>query len=111
MKQERWKRLWIFSPATQALSTWLTSPGLCGHAMADTRQVLADLIKWHRIDEQGEAMTLALHHLHALRPKGSTPFFQPPRHEITVLPSVARKLQRFKGYKERESTISMFDAE
>jgi hypothetical protein len=62
------------------------------HAMAGTRQVLADLMEWHQIDEQGEAMTLALHHLHALGPKGSAPFFQPPRHEITVSPSVARKL-------------------
>ncbi|AOE60404.1 hypothetical protein QZH45_14315 [Pseudomonas corrugata] len=65
------------------------------HALVGTRQVLADLMEWHQIDEQGEAMTLALHHLHALGPKGSAPFFQPPRHEITVSPSVARKLQQF----------------
>lgn len=64
-------------------------------AMAGTRQVLADLMEWHQIDEQGEAMTLALHHLHALGQKGSAPFFEPPRHEITVSPSVARKLQQF----------------
>ena len=70
------------------------------HALSGTRQVLADLMEWHQIDEQGEAMTLALHNLHALGPNGSAPFFQPPRHEITVSPSVARKLQQFK---QRES--------
>lgn len=63
------------------------------HAMAGTRQVLADLMEWHQIEEQGEAMTLALHHLHALGPAGSAPFFAPPRHEITISENVSRKLQ------------------
>ena len=31
-----------------------------------TRQALADLMKWSGITEQGEAMTLMIHHLHAL---------------------------------------------
>lgn len=35
-----------------------------------TRNVLAELMEWHGIEEQGEAMTLALHHLHALGPEG-----------------------------------------
>lgn len=70
------------------------------HALAGTRQVLADLMDWHQIEEQGEAMTLALHHLHALGPKGSAPFFATPRHEITVSLSVSRKLQQFS---EREA--------
>ncbi len=63
------------------------------HAMAGTRQVLADLMEWHQIEEQGEAMTLALHHLHARGPAGSAPFFAPPRHEITISENVSRKLQ------------------
>lgn len=63
------------------------------HAMAGTRQVLADLMEWHQIDEQGEAMTLALHHLHALGPAGSAPFFAPPQHEITISENVSHKLQ------------------
>lgn len=62
------------------------------HAMAGTRQVLADLMEWHQIDEQGEAMTLALHHLHALGPKGSAPFFAPPRHEYSIPENVSAKL-------------------
>ncbi len=65
------------------------------HAMAGTRQVLADLMRWHQIDEQGEAMTLALHHLHALGPKGSAPFFAPPRHEIKISENVSARLQLF----------------
>lgn len=63
------------------------------HAMAGTRQVLADLMEWHNIEEQGEAMTLALHHLYALGPAGSAPFFAPPRHEITINENVSRKLE------------------
>ncbi|MBV7571744.1 hypothetical protein KW846_03425 [Pseudomonas sp. PDM32] len=63
------------------------------HAMAGTRQVLADLMEWHQIDEQGEAMTLALHHLHALGPTSSAPFFAPPRHEYVIPENVSRKLE------------------
>ncbi|PVZ56521.1 hypothetical protein C9422_18535 [Pseudomonas sp. B1(2018)] len=63
------------------------------HAMAGTRQALAELMDWHGIEEQGEAMTLALHHLHALGPKDSAPFFAPPRHEITITENVSRKLE------------------
>ncbi|MCK9802132.1 hypothetical protein M1B34_31850 [Pseudomonas sp. MAFF 302030] len=63
------------------------------HTMAGTRQVLADLMAWHSIEEQGEAMTLALHHLHALGPGGSAPFFTPPRHEISISENVSAKLQ------------------
>lgn len=62
------------------------------HAMAGTRQVLADLMEWHGIEEQGEAMTLALHHLHALGPAGSAPFFAPPRHEYVIHENVSAKL-------------------
>jgi hypothetical protein len=71
------------------------------HAMAGTRQVLADLMEWHQIDEQGEAMTLALHNLHALGPSGSAPFFAPPRHEITISENVSRLLNHFR---EREAS-------
>ncbi|MCJ8207685.1 hypothetical protein [Pseudomonas sp. RGM2987] len=63
------------------------------HCMAGTRQVLADLMAWHQIEEQGEAMTLALHHLHALGPKGSAQFFAPPRHEYVIPENVSRKLK------------------
>ncbi|MDD1010928.1 hypothetical protein M5G27_25990 [Pseudomonas shahriarae] len=63
------------------------------HALAGTRQVLADLMTWHKIEEQGEAMTLALHHLHALGPNGSAQFFAPPRHEYIIPENVSRKLK------------------
>lgn len=64
------------------------------HALAGTRQVLFDLMSWHQIEEQGEALTLALHHLHALGPEGSAPFFKPPRHEINVSKIVALEFHR-----------------
>ena len=60
-----------------------------------TRQALADLMEWSGITEQGEAMTLMIHHLHALGPGGAMPLLEPPRHEITVSPAVARKLELF----------------
>lgn len=60
-----------------------------------TRTVLAELMEWHGITEQAEAITLALHHLHSLGPEGSRRFLTPPRHEITISPNVARKLERF----------------
>lgn len=63
------------------------------NARQGTRNVLADLMEWHQIAEQGEAMTLALHHLHALGPAGSAPFFTPPRHEITISENVSAKLE------------------
>ncbi len=61
-----------------------------------TRTVLAELMEWHGITEQAEAITLFLHHLHSLGPEGSRHFFTPPRHEITVSPNVARKLEHFR---------------
>lgn len=60
------------------------------HAMAGTRQALADLMAWHGIEEQGEAMTLMIHHLHALGPQKSAPLLAPPRHEITISENVSR---------------------
>ncbi|QYX54597.1 hypothetical protein K3F44_10005 [Pseudomonas sp. S07E 245] len=58
-----------------------------------TRQALLELMEWAGIEEQGEAMTLMIHHLHGLGPGGALPLLEPPRHEITVSPSVARKLE------------------
>lgn len=62
--------------------------------LAGTRQCLADLMRWHGIEEQGEAMTLMLHHLHALGPEGSAPFLSSPRHEISISPNVALAFSR-----------------
>ncbi|MBJ2269877.1 hypothetical protein JFT60_21045 [Pseudomonas sp. MF6772] len=63
------------------------------HTMAGTRQALADLMAWNCIDEQGEAMTLMIHHLHSLGPAGSAKFLMPPRHEYAISENVSRKLQ------------------
>ncbi len=58
-------------------------------------QALLELMEWAGIEQQGEAMTLMIHHLHGLGPGGALPLLEPPRHEITVSPVVARKLQPF----------------
>ncbi|WP_447733459.1 hypothetical protein [Pseudomonas shirazensis] len=60
-----------------------------------TKQALLELMEWAGIEEQGEAMTLMIHHLHGLGPGGALPLLEPPRHEITVSLAVARKLQQF----------------
>jgi len=62
-----------------------------------TKQALLELMEWAGIEEQGEAMTLMIHHLHGLGPGGALPLLDPPRHEITVSPAVARKLESFRA--------------
>lgn len=62
-----------------------------------TKQALLELMEWAGIEEQGEAMTLMIHHLHGLGPGGALPLLEPPRHEITVSPFVARKLEHFRA--------------
>ena len=56
-----------------------------------TRQALADLMEWSGITEQGEAMTLMIHHLHALGSAKCQPLLNPPRHEIEISQNVARE--------------------
>ncbi|WP_122870138.1 hypothetical protein, partial [Pseudomonas viridiflava] len=53
----------------------------------------SDLLAWAGMEQQGEAMTLMIHHLHAMGPGGALPMLEVPRHEITVSPNVAHKLQ------------------
>lgn len=62
-----------------------------------TKQALLELMEWAGIEEQGEAMTLMIHHLHGLGPGGALPLLEPPHHEITVSPTVARKLDNFRA--------------
>lgn len=58
-----------------------------------TRQALADLMEWSGITEQGEAMTLMIHHLHALGSAKCQPLLNPPRHEIEISQNVAREFR------------------
>jgi len=54
-----------------------------------TKQALLELMEWAGIEEQGEAMTLMIHHLHALGRQRAVLFLQPPRHKYEVSQSVA----------------------
>lgn len=65
------------------------------HCMPGTRQALGELMAWSGIEEQGEAITLMIHYLHGLGPGGTLPLLEVPRHEITVSPIEARKLEHF----------------
>jgi hypothetical protein len=55
-----------------------------------TKQALLELMQWSGIEEQGEAMTLMIHHLHGLGPGGALPLLSPPRHEYKPSGKVAR---------------------
>ncbi len=63
------------------------------HCMAGTRQALVELMAWSGIEEQGEAITLMIHHLHAMGPQKSAPLLTPPRHEYEIPENVSRKLE------------------
>lgn len=54
-----------------------------------TRQALADLMEWSGITEQGEAMTLMIHHVQDLGPDGVVRFVG-SRHKIEDCQNVAR---------------------
>ena len=57
------------------------------------RQALADLMEWLAITEQGEAMTLMIHHLHALGSAKCQPLLNPPRHSYEPSQNVAREFR------------------
>jgi hypothetical protein len=59
-----------------------------------TKKALADLMEWAGIDEQGEALTLMIHHLHALGSVKARPLLEVPHHEYAVSPIVVRKLDQ-----------------
>ena len=63
------------------------------HCLPGTRQALAELMVWSGIEEQGEAITLMIHHLHGLGPGGALPLLTPPRHEYVIPENVSRKLK------------------
>ncbi|AZD67617.1 hypothetical protein C4K17_3731 [Pseudomonas chlororaphis subsp. aurantiaca] len=48
---------------------------------------------WAGIEEQGEAITLMIHHLHGLGPGSALPLIEPPRHEYVIPENVSRKLK------------------
>ena len=73
------------------------------HCLPGTRQALADLMAWSGIEEQGEAITLMIHHLHGLGPGGALPLLTPPRHEYVIPENVSRKLEL--AYKREELRI------
>ena len=64
------------------------------HSLPATRQALAELMAWSGIEEQGEAITLMIHHLHGLGPGGALPLLTPPpRHAYVISENVSRKLK------------------
>lgn len=77
------------------------------HCMAGTRQALAELMAWSGIEEQGEAITLMIHHLHTMGPQKCLPMLDPPRHEYVIHENVSRKLEL--AYRREELRISKDD--
>jgi hypothetical protein len=59
-----------------------------------TKQALAELMQWAEIEEQGEALTLMIHHLHRIGPEKAREMLElPPRHKYVIPENVARKLE------------------
>jgi len=56
-----------------------------------TRQALAELMEWSGITEQGEAMTLMIHHLHTLCSTRCQQLLTAPRHGYESSQNVARE--------------------
>ena len=79
------------------------------HCMAGTRQALSELMAWNGIKEQGEAITLMIHHLHAMGSQKSAPLLATPRHEITISENVSRKLEL--AYRREELRICHDDGD
>jgi hypothetical protein len=64
------------------------------HTLPATRQALAELMAWSGIEEQGEAITLMIHHLHGLGPGGALPLLEPPpRHKYVIPENVSQRLK------------------
>ena len=64
--------------------------------LAGTRQQLEELMRWHGIQEQAEAMTLLINNAHALGQAGSAALLAVPRHEYTPHANVARRIVAFR---------------
>lgn len=77
----------------------LNEEGLRLRVRPGTKQALSELMEWAELEEQGEALTLMIHHLHSLGKEGAIGFLTPPRHIYQISESVARKLER-EGRKE-----------
>jgi hypothetical protein len=59
-----------------------------------TKQALAELMQWAEIEEQGEALTLMIHHLHGLGPERARALLEVPRHKYVPTHSVALAFER-----------------
>ena len=64
------------------------------HTLPATRQALAELMAWSGIEEQGEAITLIIHHLHGLGPGGALPLIEPQLH---VFEPTKKLVQKFRN--------------
>jgi protein-L-isoaspartate O-methyltransferase len=51
-------------------------------------------MQWAEIEEQGEALTLMIHHLHGLGPDRALAFLEVPRHKYVPTQSVALAFER-----------------
>lgn len=58
------------------------------------KAMLAELMQWHGVEEQSEAIQLLIMNTHALGSTDSAPALQLPRHKITISENVAREFER-----------------
>lgn len=72
-----------------------------------TKQALAEIMEWARVEENGEAMTLLIHRIHELGPEAARHFLSAPRHEIVISKYVAQSLERFRISRELRAPALM----
>lgn len=65
------------------------------------RKDFAELMRWHGIEEQAEAIQLLIMHAHDLGLDGSAPLLAIPRHDFAPSECMARQLERL-GRQEAE---------
>ncbi|MFB8829098.1 hypothetical protein ACE0DR_06235 [Azotobacter sp. CWF10] len=56
------------------------------------KAMLLELMAWHGIEEQAEAIQLLILNAYTAGPYGSAPMLAIPRHEITISENVAQRL-------------------
>jgi len=84
----------------KALETALDQTDLLLPMPAGTRHALDQLMAWTGHSDPREALSTAIHRLHAAGAAASAPYFAVSRHEITISAKASRQLDIF-GQRQR----------
>lgn len=85
MPADTYSPLHTYLPLTE-----ISEDGACN---GDCHKTLPERMQWVGIEKQGEALPLRIHRLHEFGPDCALSLLEVRRHEITISPVVARKLE------------------